>query len=381
MIKQILIVCANFIYFFFKLLPSKRRVTMISRQSNDITLDFKLLKEEIEKRQENISVIVLCHKLEGGEKASIWEKVKYVLHCFKQMYYISTSKVVILDSYCILASILKHKKSLKIIQIWHSMGTMKKFGYQILGQKEGSSLKTARQMKMHQNYDYVFASSEAYAPYLAEGFGCNQSIVKIYSLPRVDLLTSKEYKEEVRGKIAEKYPQISQKRNIVYCPTFRKDEKEMSKKITQLIESIDYDRYNLILRLHPLSKIKIDSKNVICDRTFSSFDMLFIADYVISDYSCIIYEAAILEIPLYFWAFDLEQYLDNRGLTFDYKAEVPGLISKNIEDIVKEIDTKCYEYDKLKKFRKKYITNVDNCTKKIVDFAIDVGNIKNMRNS
>lgn len=371
MVKQILILCANFIYIFFKLLPSKKRVTMISRQSNDITVDFKLLKDGMEKEHKDISVVILCHKLEGGEKASVKEKIKYIFHCFKQMYYIATSKVIILDSYCILASILKHKKDLKIIQMWHSMGTMKKFGYQIIGMEEGSSLQVAKDMKMHKNYDYIFASSDAYAGYLAEGFGYNKETVKIYSLPRVDLLTSEDYKKEVHSKIVQVYPQIGQKKNIVYCPTFRKNEKEMSEKIKQLIESVDYSKYNLILKLHPLSKIKVDNRNVIYDKTFSSFDMLFIADYVISDYSCIIYEAAILKVPLYFWAFDLKKYLDNRGLTFDYKKEVPGLVSENIKEIVDVIEKNNYDYQKLEEFRKKYVTNIDNCTKKIVDFIVN----------
>ena len=45
MIKRIFIFMANFIYMFFKILPVKNRVTMISRQSDNITMDFKLLKE------------------------------------------------------------------------------------------------------------------------------------------------------------------------------------------------------------------------------------------------------------------------------------------------------------------------------------------------
>lgn len=371
MIKKILIGCANFVYLFFKLLPSKKCVTMISRQSNEISTDFKLLKEEIEKKYSDVKVKVLCHKLEGGEKASIVEKIKYIFHCFKQMYCIATSKVVVLDTYCILISILKHKKNLTIIQMWHSMGTMKKFGYQILGMEEGTSRKTAEAMKMHQNYDYVFASSNAYAPYLAEGFGCNLDIVKIYPLPRVDLLTSKEYKENIQKSIIQKYPQIKEKKNILYCPTFRKDEKNISERIEQLIKSVDSDKYNLILKLHPLSKVDVHYDNVIDDKAFSSFDMMFIADYMISDYSCIIYEAAVLNIPLYFWAFDLDNYVNCRGLNLDYKNDVPGTVSENIVNIIKDIEKDDYDYKRLEEFRKKYICKTENCTKDIVEFIMD----------
>ena len=62
--------------------------------------------------------------------------------------------------------------------------------------------------------------------------------------------------------------------------------------------------------------------------------MLFVADYVISDYSCIIYEAAILNIPLYFWTFDFNQYIGARGVTFNYKKEVPGPVCRNINKII-----------------------------------------------
>lgn len=369
MLKKILIICANFIYTFFKLLPTKNKVTMISRQSDNKTLDFELLEREFHKSISEIKVCILCRKLDGGANASILNKIKYIFHCIKQMYHIATSKVVILDSYCILISILKHKKSLKVIQMWHSMGTMKKFGYQILGLEEGTNEKLANDMRMHKNYDYILASSTAYAKYLADGFGYPVEKVRIYSLPRVDLLTSKEYKDEIRKKIEKVYSQIKEKKNIVYCPTFRKNEKEMQKEIEKIVNKVDYHQYNLIVKLHPLSKIKIENKEVIYDKEFSSFDMLFIADYVISDYSCIIYEAAILKIPLYFWAFDLQKYLDNRGLTFDYKKEVPGIVSENIEDILEAIEKEKYDYQELERFREKYVTNIDNCTKKIVEFV------------
>ena len=376
MIKKIVILGARLLYSFFKVLPTQNKITMISRQSNSETVDFRLLRTEIEKENEKeekrkkIKVVTLCHKLEGGASAKFSEKIKYGFHMLLQMYHIATSKVLILDSYCILASILNHKKKLKIIQMWHSMGTMKKFGYQILDKKEGSKKEIADTMRMHKNYDYVFASSKAYAKQLAEGFGCETTKIRIYSLPRVDLLTSKEYKREIFEKIKEKYPEISVKKNILYCPTFRKDEKEFEKEIYSMMEYVDFNKYNLIIKLHPLSKIefKENNKSVILDKSFSSMDMLFIADYLISDYSCIIYEAAVLNIPLFFFAFDLQEYLNNRGLTIDYEKVLPGIVSSNAKDIITAVENNQYDINSVMKFREKYVTNTKDCTKKIVDF-------------
>ena len=43
----------NFLYFFIKLFTKqKNKVLMLSRQSNTINLDFRLLKEELEKAKD-----------------------------------------------------------------------------------------------------------------------------------------------------------------------------------------------------------------------------------------------------------------------------------------------------------------------------------------
>lgn len=364
----------NIIYLFIKLIPTKNKITMISRQSNDEPMDFRLIREEIEKRDKNIKVVVLAHQLDGGINSTLLNKIKYVFHMFRQMYNIATSKVVILDTYCMVISILKHKKRLKIVQIWHSMGTMKKFGYAVLGLNEGSNEKIAYAMKMHKNYDYIFASSDAYKSHLASGFNCNPDIILTYPLPRYDLLKDKNYDKKCKDNIESAYPILKKKKNILYCPTFRKYECGFEEALNKLIKSVDLDKYNLILKLHPLSKTNIDIENkcVIVDNKFSTFDMLSIADYVISDYSCVIYEAAVKNIALYFYNFDMDTYLDKRGLAIDYYKELPGVISKDPKDIINDIEKNNYDYTKLKKFSDKYVTPSNGATKNIVDFIYKI---------
>ena len=116
---------ANFIYFFFKLLPTKNKITFISRQSNVPSVDMILIENKLPK---DIKVVKLCKMLESG----IVNKIKYLFHMIVQMYHIATSKIVVLDTYCILIGILKHKKSLKVIQMWHALGSFKKFGKSII---------------------------------------------------------------------------------------------------------------------------------------------------------------------------------------------------------------------------------------------------------
>ena len=122
----------NVLYFFIKLLPVKNKVVMISRQSNTPSIDFILLKKALQQQDASVDVVFLCHTLDGGLKSSYKDKIKYAFHMLKQMKEIASSKVIVLDTYCIVISLLKHRRSLKIIQMWHSIGTMKKFGYTAL---------------------------------------------------------------------------------------------------------------------------------------------------------------------------------------------------------------------------------------------------------
>jgi len=360
----------NIIYFFIKLLPTRNKITFISRQTDKETMDFKLLREEINKRNNKTKVVVLCHQLEGGINSTLKTKIKYIFHMFRQMYHLATSKVVVLDSYCMVVSILKHKKKLTIIQMWHSMGTMKKFGYAVLDLEEGSNSKIARAMNMHKNYDYIFASAEAYKEHLAGGFNYTTDNILTFPLPRYDLLKSKEYDKKCKNKIYKTYPTLKKKKNIVYCPTFRKTKTDFIKALEKLIDSVDFNKYNLILKLHPLSTVRIkkEYEGLIIDNKYSTFDMLSIADYIISDYSCVIYEAAVKNIALYFYNYDYDTYVGTRGLALDYYKELPGVISKNPKEIMRSIEKNNYDYPKLKKFADKYIEPSKGATKNIVDF-------------
>ena len=365
-------VLLNLIYALFKLLPQKNKVTMISRQSNKPSFEFEMIRDEIYSRNQKTEVVFLCRTLDGGVNSTIFTKFGYCFHMLVQMYHIATSRVVILDTYCIVISLLKHKKSLKVIQMWHSMGTMKMFGYSATDTAEGTNLKLARAMKMHENYDYVFASAEAYKDHLAAGFGCDRSIIETMPLPRLDLLMSKEYEASIREKIYQAYPMLKEKKVVVYCPTFRKDETGFEEALEKLADAMDLEKFHFVAKLHPLSKVE-PSEKVFLAKEFSSFDMLFVADYVISDYSCIVYEAAVRGIPLFFYNYDWEFYKDGRGLAIDYEHELPGIISQNpavIAQAVKDAEVhNSYDHVQLKAFADKYVEPTEHATKDIVDFV------------
>lgn len=360
----------NSIYKLLKLLPQKNKVIIMSRQSNSPSLDITMLEDKLHQLHPDYQVVVLC-KLLGP---SMGDKIKYFVHMFVQMYHLATAKIVVLDSYCITASILNHRDSLKIFQMWHSIGTMKKFGYSILDKPEGSSSKIAHLMKMHRNYDYILAAGDGYRNHLAEGFNYPPEKIVTLPLPRVEVLKDREYCRKKKEEILSVYPELKDRKNIVYVPTFRKlNDYEFLCALKNLCNSVDYSKYNLIIKAHPLTDLSgFDGGKAIRDTRFSSFDMLFISDMVISDYSCIMYEAAILGKPIYLYTYDYDEYMETRDIYMDFDAEVPGPICQNAVSLLTEISNNSYDYSKLERFLNKYVyMGSSHETEDIINFMFE----------
>ena len=304
----------SFVYFFIKFFPiQKNKITMLSRQSNDIYIDFKMLLDEFSNQDKNIKVKVLCKEV----PKNIIGRIKYCFFLIICLYHISTSKVCIIDGYSIPISCLKHKKDLKIIQIWHSLGAIKQFGKQVIGKKEGSKSEISKIMKIHQNYDYVLCASDATREFYKQGFGVDESKILKLGMPRIDYLLGKD--EKINKKIEnlyKDYPNLKEKKTILYVPTFRQGK---SVHIYDLINSVNTDEYNLIIKLHPLDKTIVDSKYTINNK-YSTFDLLKIADYVITDYSALSLETSILDNKqLYFYLYDIEDYISNYNMSIFFK--------------------------------------------------------------
>lgn len=355
----------NVIYSLMKLRRVRNQVVFISRQSNAPSEDIMMIMRELSDR--HIKSIALCRKLESGMVSTL----KYCLHMIKQMNCMSTSKVVILDSYCITASLLNQRKETKIIQMWHALGAMKKFGLSILDKPEGRSSDTARLMRMHANYDYIFTSSEKSRRAFAEAFGYAPEALTVMSLPRVDRLLDKGHDLEIKAEILDAHPELANGRNnVLYVPTHRVDE-DMTPAVRALIDAVDMMKFNLIIKTHPLTKLDIkESDGVITGSRFTSVDMLAVSDAVITDYSAITYEIALKGIPVYFYAYDKDSYLEGRSFYLDYDRDMPGPVFTDAVSLAEALleGTDEEQIAKEKRFADEYISKQSGCTREIADF-------------
>lgn len=352
-------VLLNAIYFFMKLFPAKNKITMLSRQSDKVNIDFEFIEREIREKTDKVQIKMLCKVIRKDMKS----RVLYCFYILKCMYHIATSKVCILDGYSIPISILKHKKKLNIIQIWHASGAIKKFGYQALNKKEGRGNGVAKLMDMHKNYSYVMAPSKITGEIFSEAFGISEDKIIINALPRIDYLL--ESNTEKEKQFYKEYPIYKDKKIILYVPTFRKDKEN---NVQELINSIKSNKYSLIIKPHPLDKTQINYKYKV-DKKYSTYDLLKIADYIITDYSAVAFEACILEKPLYFYVYDIDEYEKTRGINVNLFKEMNNCTSTHIKEIINSIEKEEYDFEELKNFKTKYMgEDYYNNTSKLVKF-------------
>ena len=355
----------RFLYLFFKLFKTKDKVVFISRQSNKPSIDFQMLEKEIKKLNKNVKTVMLTKKV----KKTLIEVIKNTIMTFRQMYHLATSKICIIDGYNISVSVLNHKKDLKVFQIWHSLSAIKKFGYQSLNTEKAK--KIAKIMCMHKNYDYITTGSKEMTKYFKKAFNYSEKHFNEIGLPRIDYLIKN--KNSFKKSIYKKYPEFKNKKVILYAPTFRDNNHY---EIDNLINSIDFNKYILIIKAHPNTKTEIESPNVYTCDEFKSLELLSITNYLITDYSAITVEAAALDIPIYLYTYDEEEYSKNPGINLNLEKDLPGCVYSDSNDLYKALDKNKYNLDIIAKYKKKYLVNSDGTiTNKLATFILKEGGL------
>lgn len=347
------------------------KVVIISRESDEPTVDIAMLDEELRSRGIETEVMT---KLFTKDK-SAGDLAGYLGTVAKQEAAILKSDVVVLDTYNIPVSMLPRIGRTKVIQMWHALSAVKKFGWQTVGSEDGASERTATLMRMHKGYDYVLAPSDATADIFAEAFRTERSKIIKLGLPRIDYINS-----AVRGNARFKtfgamyalYPELAksnEKKIVLYAPTFRRDEMP---DIKGLATALDPQKYVLIVSLHPLYRTEEElpqADNIIYEENISSFDLLGVADIIISDYSSMVVESTLADKPLYLYTYDIDQYRETTGLNMDFASEAIGKYVFRDAALLAMALGEPYDMEALRAFRNKYIeVDTDNCTGQLADF-------------
>lgn len=303
------------------------------------------------------------------------DKLYEIANAYRFTKYYAQCSCLILTDYYYYAYANKPRQGQQVIQLWHGCGAFKKWGYSTADLQWGADREALREYPIHNTYTYVTVSSEKVKKFYAEAFNCDESIIRAHGVPRTDKYFDKEYVSSARERVLKKYPEVGKRKIILYSPTFR----GASKRKANFVSMIDFlylksklsEEYVIFVKLHPFIKKGMNLSEGLKE-VYSGFvfdvskelpidEAMCAADMVITDYSSLIFEYALLTRPMLFFAYDLPAYDKERSFYFDYESFVPGDIVRNTEEIYLAIrkNEKSFDKKRVEKFRKDFMSACD----------------------
>ncbi|MGL5414470.1 MAG: CDP-glycerol glycerophosphotransferase family protein [Clostridium sp.] len=353
----------------------KNRIVFASYREDTIYGNYEYILEEVKLRNLDYEYKFLYRKPKKG----VLGQVSNLLYMCLAEYYLGTSKVFIIDDFYLPVYVMDRlREDTRVIQVWHACGAFKKFGFSIVDKTFGANKSYVEDIKIHSNYSNVIVTSKEVVKHYGNAFNMEPKDIMPIGVPRTDIFFNDKKIEKVKEKLYKMYPKIKGKKIILYAPTFRGTNQKNAKgsirfDINKVLENLGED-YILALKMHPFVSERFDNLGEsVIDMSDYKFinDILCITDTLITDYSSIIFEFALLERKIIMYADDLEGYIDERDFYYDYESFVPGEIVKNTDGLIKALNNE-KNIAKIKEFKNKFFDEADGkASERFVDILVD----------
>ena len=276
-------------------------------------------------------------------------------------YRVASSRLVIVDDYFFPIYPVKKRPGVTIVQVWHACGAFKRFGRATLEAEWGADEIFLKWVPIHSNYDLTLVSSASIAPIYAEAFGQPVEMISAaFGIPRTDALLPSSRRDADERTVRERLGLRDGRTTILYAPTFRGADLKGAA-APELLDIAALHRalgseYRLILRLHPFVKsamrIPPEVGDFVVDASAEpdANEVMLAGDILVSDYSSIIFEYALLNRPMAFLAPDLAAYERERGFFFDYRSGVPGPVLEETGQLARWILAKQFDLQRVRAF-------------------------------
>lgn len=361
----------NIIYKIFSKMPIKDNGVAFLSDNAAHMANFTMIYEKL-KSKDIYDIRFIC-KTHLEPKKSLSEKIRSI-------YYLATYKTIFLNDAYPLLNKVKPREGIRIVQLWHAPGAFKKFGFSRSGKPQWK--KNIEKRKNHRTYTHAIVSSKNIIYNYAEAYRISANKIIPTGIPRTDVFFDEEYKNNKIDILFNKYPILKHKKIILFAPTYRGKDRngyyDFEKMDMNKIRNELGDEYILVIKLH-----KFISNSPKWGKEYSDFivdlsndediiDLFFIADLLITDYSSVVFEYSLLNKPILFFAYDLDNYISNRDFYYPYENFVPGPIVKSTEDMINTIKENKFELDKLNSFRNKFFDHFDGkSTQRVIDMLFD----------
>ncbi|EMX4398085.1 CDP-glycerol glycerophosphotransferase family protein [Listeria innocua] len=275
------------------------------------------------------------------------------------MFHLSTAKVVVTDNYFVELAGLKLRNGVNCIQVWHANGALKKFGWEDKAAQKRSDRDKKRFQEVYKRFTKVLVGSDEMASIFKKSFLLDESNMLKLGVPRTDYFF-KEAQLQENYQWSYEHLHLTNRIKLLYAPTFRDNELGMAKlhlDIAEMKQALG-NEYQLILKLHPSISNdleKLDDDFVIyVDKETPIETLLPVVDILITDYSSIPFEFALLQKPMIFFTYDLTEYDNARGLSDGFLETIPGPHVFTTTELIEVIQNNTFDLEKVRLFAEKW---------------------------
>ncbi|MFA9353138.1 CDP-glycerol glycerophosphotransferase family protein [Pediococcus pentosaceus] len=253
---------------------------------------------------------------------------------------IKLARVTLFDNYYPELSAINKTKKDYFIQMWHANGAIKAFGWEDPSTYHRSVEDQQRFQRVYDSFDQIVVGSEKMADVFQRSWHVASDKIDRIGYPRTDKYFEESWIEKARKKIQTKLPELTQKRVILYAPTYRKDVSFSLPDDWRKIK-VPQDAV-LIVRLHPhLANVErqiVDAspdRVIMVDHFISTQELLCVADTLITDYSSIAFDFSLLDNArsVIFFTYDLEEFERTVGIQASFKAAFLNQMVNTVEQL------------------------------------------------
>ena len=257
------------------------------------------------------------------------------------------------------------------LQTWH--GTpLKRLAHDMpdLGITYYRSQQTYQEMisaydKDSELWDYLISPNNFSTAIFCSAFNIKIEKIIETGYPRNDLLTTIS-DIEIKA-IKQKFNIPSDKQVILYAPTWRDNTYNLKGYTFDLL--IDFrkwydilgNKYLIIFKPHYLIAQHFDIPEALSDFVLTLpaatdiNELYVISDSLITDYSSVFFDYAILNRPIYFYMFDFESYRDElRGFYLQVPDELPNDVCYTQDQLLTAISSEQFDFQRLVAFNQKF---------------------------
>lgn len=324
-----------------------------------------LFEQIISKRKENVIFVT--------EDETVPEQYRIEPNSteFYKLFY--KARIVIFESW-IPTKLIKTLGSVWI-QLWH--GTpMKRMLYDS-DEKEILSLKPEYKINKFKDitrWNYFLTDNVNVNEYFERAFLLKENQILSLGYPRVEYLLNNKNNEKLKEDIKNKNNLPLDKKIVLYLPTWRDynyGEDSEKFKLDYLLDSSELekylnDNYIIVSKNHSF----LNNKANITEVNVETQELLLIADYLVTDYSSVMFDAFAIDLPVILLTKDFNKYMESRGVYDDIWEHMKEFVCEDEEKLAKMIEN--YKIGFSYKYVKEKFCYKNNQKYKMVDYVLKI---------